>query len=160
MNSKLLIAGTIAAMTISTSVAETCAAGAEKCENGNYYCCKGLTILIENAADVNCAGDQCNADDFLVSQGNTNAPCCTAALTCQNDGKKAITKPCKLDYDSTTLCATGKFVYYDDNYDNTCNEEAEIEHCDSNVKEIVFIFYHFFLIKEFVYSTHMTLLTI
>ena len=140
MNSKLLIAGTIAAMTISTSVAETCAAGAEKCENGNYYCCKGLTILIENAADVNCAGDQCNADDFLVSQGNTNAPCCTAAQTCQDDAKKAITRPCKLNYGDDTLCATGKFVYRDDSYTKTCNDEAKIENCDTDVKEIFFFF--------------------
>ena len=51
MNSKLLIAGTIAAMTISTSVAETCAAGAAAGKT-----CTGVTILIETA-DVNCSGD-------------------------------------------------------------------------------------------------------
>ena len=143
MNSKLLIAGTIAAMTISTSVAETCAAGAEKCENGNYYCCKGLTILIENAADVNCAGDECNADDFLGTTGG-HPLCCTAARTCLYDTKKAITRPCKLNYGDDTLCATGKFVYRDDSYTKTCNDEAKIENCDTDVKEIFFFFYDIF----------------
>ena len=144
MNSKLLIAGTIAAMTISTSVAETCKAGTEVC---GADCCAGVTILIENTADVNCAGDSCNADDFL----GANAACCTAAGTCGVDGKKAITKPCKLDSDSTTLCATGKFVYRDDNYDKACNDEVEIEDCDNQVKEIYFFiifFIIFFLLKN------------
>ena len=143
MNSKLLIAGTIAAMTISTSVAETCKAGTESGPNcgATGDCCAGVTILIENLADVNCAGDSCNADDFL----GANAACCTAAGTCGVDGKKAITKPCKLDYNSTTLCATGKFVYRDDSYDKTCNDEAEIEDCDNQVKEIYFFFIFFSL---------------
>ena len=136
MNSKLLIAGTIAAMTISTSVAETCKAGADAGKT-----CTGVTILIDTAADVDCAGDTCVDDDYK----DANAPCCTGAGTCSIDGKNAITKPCKLNYDSTTLCATGKFVYYDDSYEKTCNDEAEIEDCDTDVKRTIFFFIFFFI---------------
>ena len=109
--------------------------------NACYPACTCDDAANKDAID---AGLKLADDDVKAKDGGDCTIKCGAAETAETcaAGKTAITKPCKLNSDSTTLCATGKFVYYDDSYKKACNDEAKIEDCDTDVKRnFFFIFF-------------------